>query len=86
MSVRMQNGEVCSCPRIEAEEIAALLLAVKAAGSVPREIAAACEIALAKILATTMPAVRERVSALLRKGGDEDHLPQHEILQLRPSG
>jgi len=87
MSLRIQNGEVCGCPKIKAEEVVALLLAVKsAASSVPREIAAVCDIALAKILAATMPAVREQVTTLLRQGDTDREQPQPDILPLRPSG
>ena len=84
MTVRMQNGEVCSCPKINAEEIVALLLAVKVAGPVPQEIAGPCDVALAKIIATALPGAREQVIALLRRCGDS--VPQPEVLQFRPSG
>jgi predicted DNA-binding transcriptional regulator YafY len=84
-TVRMQNGEVCHCPTIQAEEIVALLLAVKAAGSMPQEVTNVCDVALSKILAGTMPAVREQVNALLRHCSSGHEQPQ-QILQLRPSG
>ena len=85
MTVRMQSGEACSCPKIKAEEIVALLIAVKMAGHVPQEIAGACDIALAKILATASPAVREQAIALLRQCGDPVPM-QYDVLQFRPSG
>jgi biotin operon repressor len=85
MTVRMQNGEVCSCPKIDAEEIVALLLAVKVAGPVTQEIAGPCDIALAKILATALPDVREQVIALLRQCSDSVAM-QPDVLQFRPSG
>lgn len=85
MTVKMQNGDGCNCPKINADEIVALLLAVKVGGPVPREIAGQCDIALAKLLATAFPAVREQVLALLRQC--EDSMPtQPEVLQFRPSG
>jgi hypothetical protein len=85
MTVKMQNGEVCDCPKIKADEIVALLLAVKLAGPVPQEIAGPCDIALAKILATTLPGIREQVVTLLRQCSDAGQ-PQQEVLQFRPSG
>lgn len=83
----VHDGEVCRCPKILSDEIAALLLAIRVAGPLPEKIAAACETALVKIMAAALPAAREQAIHILEQHSEPGEDSDSElVLRLRPSG
>ena len=81
------DGNVCRCPKIMAEEIAALLLAFRMAGQLPESIVDACESALVKIMAAALPAARERALNLMGEASEPSRIDiDAQVLPLRPSG
>lgn len=80
----VHDGSTCRCPQIQADEIAALLLAMRVVGPLPDHIVDACESALAKILAAALPTAREQAVNLLDRSSHQTSEPH--VLPLRPSG
>lgn len=84
-SAWVHDGAVCRCPKIAAEEIAALLLALRAVGPLPGSIVDSCESALVKIMAAALPAARQQAVRIMEQpayGGESQLEPQ--VLPLRP--
>jgi biotin operon repressor len=72
----------CKCPKLKADEIVALVLAIKV-GRPPESIAGICDSALAKLLVAASPVIRNQALAILQRC-DEPNGSQ--LLELRPSG
>jgi predicted DNA-binding transcriptional regulator YafY len=86
-STWVHDGAVCRCPKIIAEEIAALLLALRVAGPLPDTIVDACESALVKIMAAALPAARQRAVNIMEESFEPSETPmEFHLLPLRPSG
>jgi predicted DNA-binding transcriptional regulator YafY len=86
-SAWVHNGGVCRCPKILADEIAALLLALRVAGQLPESIVDACESAIAKIMAAALPAARERAVHIMQQACETGQLElESNVFHLRPSG
>ena len=83
----VRDGAVCRCPKIMAEEIAALLLALRVVGPLPDNIVDACESALVKIMAAALPAARQRAVNIMEQSAETVEIPVGpHVLPLRPSG
>lgn len=83
----VHDGAVCRCPKIMAEEIAALLLALRVVGPLPNNIVDACESALVKIMAAALPTARQEAVNIMEQSTERtETFPEAHVLRLRPSG
>jgi predicted DNA-binding transcriptional regulator YafY len=86
-SAWVHDEGVCRCPKIMAEEIAALLLALRLAGQLPETIVDACESALAKIMAAALPAARTQAVQIVEQLSEpRQGEVESNVVPLRPSG
>jgi hypothetical protein len=81
----VHDGTVCRCPKIVAEEIAALLLALRVVGPLPDSIVDACESALVKIMAAALPTARQQAVDILEQSSEKSPGQiEPQVLPLRP--